>query len=59
LTVASISVTTPTSYLNVKILPDNAPTPEALRDLQEQVQDVFARHGITAYIHAHQLVKAA
>lgn len=52
-------MTAPTSYLSVKILPDNAPTPQSLRDLQEQVQDVFTRHGITAYIHTHQLVKAA
>ena len=61
-------MTAPTSYLSVKILPtrveggasvSNAPTPETLRDLEEQVQDVFARHGITAYTHTHQLVKAA
>lgn len=52
-------MTPPTSYLSVKILPDNSPTPEVLRDLQKQVQDLFARHGITAYVHSHQLVKTA
>ena len=62
------AVTAPTSYLSVKILPtrveggasvNNAPTPEELRTLQGQVQDLFASQGITAYIHTHQLVKAS
>lgn len=62
-------MTAPTSYLSVKILPtridsagasvNNAPTSEELRVLQGQVQDLFASQGITAYIHTHQLVKAA
>jgi hypothetical protein len=62
-------VTPPTSYLSVKILPtridsigasvNNAPTPEELRILQGQVQELFESQGVTAYIHTHQLVKAA
>jgi hypothetical protein len=62
-------MTAPTTYLSVKILPtridsigtsvNNAPTTEELRILQSQVQDLFASQGVSAYVHAHQLLKAA
>jgi hypothetical protein len=51
-------MTAPTSYVSVKIMPEDAITADRLAAIEQQIAQLLSDQGVKAYLHTHQLVKA-
>jgi translation elongation factor EF-1beta len=46
-----------TTYINVKIMPEDQPSDIELKQLQDTIQSTLNGLGIPGYVHTHQLDK--
>lgn len=49
----------PTTYISVKIMPEDAITTDRLAVIEKQISQLLSDQGVKAYLHGHQLVKAS